>query len=614
MKLRIFTALIFALIGAVSAHATGGPCPASSPLAGHSTCFFIAATGSDSNNGTSESTPWLHAPGMPNCSGTCATVQTSFGSAGTVNGGVGLIFRGGDTWHLGNASASPYTGGTWLPQWQGTSSSCIYEGTQTGCFYVGVDTTWSNTSVCTSGWCRPILNGDNPLSTSEVASCLYQTGSDNVFVNKSAAEYQYWDSFEFTGLCSNDTGAHVGNSSFDAMFVNNGAGNPTATAMMTLSNNLYFHGWTVTTATASNTAIQCYALGGGALTSITGLVVDGSDSLPGACAWGIFPDIAHMKDSMIRYVTQGVANWCHDFHDNIWEHFYNPYVPTHGNALECNGDATGNALGQPQNTPNVYYNNQMRHFDPGFGRGGQVDLWFCPNTMPEYWFDNLTYDLNPTANQGSWDIAGPPTYAGCPNSGGDFMFNNTLVDTVQPCYLGPNSTGGRYLTVENEHLINSPFDGSGAGGCAGGPGNSPSATNVATADAAATLQGYTAGVSGTASANTCANDSTTPCASTAPTNDSVGQGANLQTTCANLASYTQEPAISVDAFNACKYGTTDACVYNSTTHTNVCASTPVARPASGPWDSGAYQYSGLVVLSGQCKAAGISTTAGVGVQ
>ncbi len=37
------------------------------------TTYYIAANGSDSNNGTSKTTPWLHAPGMPSCTGTCAS-------------------------------------------------------------------------------------------------------------------------------------------------------------------------------------------------------------------------------------------------------------------------------------------------------------------------------------------------------------------------------------------------------------------------------------------------------------------------------------------------------------------------------------------------------------
>src|ERR1700683_21618 len=40
---------------------------------GVNSCYYIAANGSDSNNGTSETSPWQHAPGMPACSATCAS-------------------------------------------------------------------------------------------------------------------------------------------------------------------------------------------------------------------------------------------------------------------------------------------------------------------------------------------------------------------------------------------------------------------------------------------------------------------------------------------------------------------------------------------------------------
>jgi len=248
----------------------------------------------------------------------------------------------------------------------------------------------------------------------------------------------------------------------------------------------------------------------------------------------------------------------------------------HINTLECNADASGSS-------PNVFYNNVARHFDKSF-TGGEV-WWFCPNTTPEYWFNNLMYDIG---NSQVWDTAGPPIYS-CSNTGGQFMFNNTLVDVTQPCLLPANNTAGQYLTVYNEHLINTPYDGPG-GKCIGGPS---SKTNVAISDSTATKQGYTTGTSGTiGNGNNCANDTTTPCAPTSSSSSTVGAGMNLQSYCTTLASYTTDPSISIDAANACKYGTTDACTYDATLHTMNCpAQTAIARPASGAWDAGAYQFS-----------------------
>src|SRR4029077_14620960 len=61
--------------------------------------YYIAANGSDSNNGTSKTTPWLHAPGMANCTGTCASTTPQPGDS--------FIFRGGDIWHMQNSTATP---------------------------------------------------------------------------------------------------------------------------------------------------------------------------------------------------------------------------------------------------------------------------------------------------------------------------------------------------------------------------------------------------------------------------------------------------------------------------------------------------------------------------
>jgi hypothetical protein len=538
--------------------------------------YYIAANGSDSNSGTTTSTPWLHAPGMPKCTANCA--------AHTPVSGDRFVLRGGDTWHFGNSAAAPYTGGTWdVSNWWGTESTCVYDGTQTGCIYYGVDKTW----FTGASWSRPILNADNPLSTSKVSSCAYQVGSSNNIVK--IAPWTILDNFEMLGLCTSSSGGTNGDSNTYVVYGGTGTGG----RGMAFELNLYIHGWTITG--ASTGAIPCNSIGGGynGLQTIDHVVIDGSDSLPGACAWGVFPSFYHFKNNMIRYTTQGVGAWCHDIHDNIFEHIYNPSVPTHGNVLECNSDSDGTAVAQPQNTPNVIYNNIFRHYDPTFGSSGQVNLWVCPNTIPEYWFNNIAYDTGMSSGN-FWAIAGTLQYPGCTNTGRQYMFNNTFSGGYQPCHLsGSNPTGGQYLTVVNEHLIGTTWD---SPGCAGGQSD-PS--NITMSFATGAAQGYTLGTRGTADSDTCANDSTKPCSPTSSTNATVGKGANYQQYCTALAGYASERAISVDAATACKYGTTNACRYDTTTHSMKCpGQTPVARSASSAWDVGAYQFSGAAGSSG----------------
>lgn len=559
MKYLRSAAFVIFLLGGGTAFAAG-TCPSGLPVTG-ANCYFIAANGSDANSGTSESSPWMHAPGMATCSGVCASASPSPGQ--------GFIFRGGDIWHFGNSSLSPYTGGEWhMDNWAG--GTCNYEGTTSGCIYWGVDKNWySGTS-----WARPILSGDNPTSTSLVASCAHQVGTDN----NATALYngEYFDNFEMTGFCSSRNPASTGPGQ-DIWIFYGGTGNIFET-------NLYIHGWTATTAAGtSNSTIPCTLLGGStqgtAAQFLIGDVIDGSDSNAGACAWGTFPTFAHMKDSIVRYTTQGVGQGCHDIHDNIFEYISNPNLPTHGNILECNGDASGS-------TPNVFYNNTMRHINSNFFSSGQVGWWFCPNTTPEYWFNNLAYDTGGYNDGNVWAIAGTTQYPDCTNTGTQKMFNNTFSGTIQPCHLsGSNPTGGRYLYVYNEHLLNTPYDGT---GCQGGSGD---ASNVAMTWATGITQGYISAIAGIVDSDTCANETSAACSPTSLTSGTVGTGVNHQDYCSQLATYSAEYAIGTEAADACKYGTTDACGYITSTHTTSCpAHSPVARPTSGAWDSGAYQY------------------------
>lgn len=576
------------------AHAQGGACPASSPLAGNNSCFYISSQGSDSNSGADESHTWLHSPGMINCSANCATEQTALGGSkgngGQSHPGVGFIFRGGDTWHFSNPSPSdgmPYTGGEMYSLW-GSNSNCNYEGTQTGCFYWGVDTTWYNSSVCGGSFCRPIFNGDNPTSTSVVSSCPYptrtinsfdRTNSNNVlfFMADDTQAGVYLDSIEFTGLCSNDTTNSGSNGNNDAELMDNSNTGPNVNFIV----NVYLHGWTVTTAeiNANNTTPNCYAIGGGSVRVMDHVALDGSDSNGQVCSAFQWPRLMHVRYSIFRYAANINAAYYHDVHDNVIEHWFGGDPITHGNFWENNSDY------EASGTANVWYNNVMRHNDPSFSTEGYVGLWFCPNTTPEYWFNNITYDFEQPSGV-SWSVVGPPTYGGCTNTGGQFEFNNTVVDTKIDCAGTNDNTNGQYLTILNNHMINAAYSGA---TCSGGPN---SATNVAMSDATATSQGYTTGSSGTAeNGNNCANDSTRPCSPTAANSGTVGSGTNLQNYCTTLAGYTSEQAIGTDAANACRYSTTDACAYNTSTHTMACpAQTAVARPSSGAWDSGAYEF------------------------
>src|SRR5277367_1517517 len=141
--------LMVFIFSAKSAFAAGGTCPAGAnyvnpsnptgPLVtlssayGITSCYYIDTGGSDSNAGSSESSPWAHAPGMPTCSGVCSSTFPYGVTASAA--GTGFIFKGGDTWGGANFQM------TWT--WYGTSNNQVY---------IGVDPSWA-----TGTWTRPVF-------------------------------------------------------------------------------------------------------------------------------------------------------------------------------------------------------------------------------------------------------------------------------------------------------------------------------------------------------------------------------------------------------------------------------------------------------------------------
>ena len=249
MKIAIIGFALLFLPGAAFAQ---GTCPSGLPVSG-TNCFFIAANGADTNSGTSESTPWVHAPGMPTCASTCASAVPAAGE--------GFIFRGGDTWHTANSGAADgttnaYTGfgvdpnstqsSSWNWDWSGSSSNCTWTwwpdsglpAQTSSCIYIGVDKTWFSGS----SWTRPSFDLDNPLSTSLVASCAFDetTAFHGIALGQFtgypgfADGYLIFDNFNFYGHCLSG----VPNPEWGYMDV--------ITKGYVAVINSYFHGWTET--------------------------------------------------------------------------------------------------------------------------------------------------------------------------------------------------------------------------------------------------------------------------------------------------------------------------------------------------------------------------------
>ena len=566
----------------------GGACPSGASYLNTSTntlvslaslgvnqCYYIAANGSDNNSGTTEASPWLHAPQMPACSANCATVQNQ---SGGIPAGTGLILRGGDTWHFGNSSNSPYTGGTWnfnvSPYPMGTSSNPIY---------VGVDPTWYSGS----SWARPILTGDNPTCDSGnagnggcnsgtmtctasncpgeyyVNSCSYQISSSNNMLDISGLQYYTIDNLEMTGLCENHTISGGGQEvQGDDTYLRYGSLRAPSTFQ-----NLYIHGWTHTQFAGANggpnctTGVVCFnifAFQGSVINGSIGEtlaydVVDGEDADPiggGVCYGGMY-DVAY---SAFRYTSQCIGA-THSFHDNLYEYFYEN---GHSNMFEeVNGLSGTNAI----------YNNVFRHVENGCSSGCGVGLWFYPPAgTTDYFFNNLYYD------EGSIElwIIGQNNQ----NAGTAVMFNNTVEFSSSGAQITGSATHNSVtLKSINNHFITDNSNG-------------PIQTSTFTSATETTdlkMNHSTATTDGYASSQ---NYAYSPTSASSPT---VGAGTNENGSNGAFCSALTSAGLS-DAANVCQSDTRYACSYDSANHAVTCPSrTPNARPATA-WAVGAYEF------------------------
>jgi hypothetical protein len=282
-------------LGATATHAAGGACPSTAqyrntanptgPLVtlaslGVTSCFYVADSGADTNSGTTEASPFLHAPFMPNCASACATAQSAFAA------GEGIIFRGGDTWHyfsgtplIGLPAGYPHgtNGYAWRPTVSGTSSNPVY---------IGVDQTW----FTGSSWTRPIITEDNPvftpsspnptlLDSTAVSSCAFPSGNLDAIAFTGTTFY-ILDNFEWTGMCWNDQ-TDGGNGSNEHSYIKQFQGGGTGSSPRWFFNH-YFHGWSHTRFSCNSITTSTLGSGG------SGYAVNDTFGVNGSEVAGLF--------------------------------------------------------------------------------------------------------------------------------------------------------------------------------------------------------------------------------------------------------------------------------------------------------------------------------------
>lgn len=597
IRTLMFLALIFVARPAFAGGA-GGTCPnganytnPANPTGslvtlsslGITSCYFVAANGSNTNTGTDESHPFQFAPGMNACSNNC--------SIGLLAPGIGIIFRGGDTYHFGNSGASPYAGvvTTCADNENNAGGFCWDDinGTSSHPIIATVDPAW----YTGGSWTRPIFTADNSLCNSGttgtmpdgatctynasnacspssgsactgiyyVSSCVYQVGNSNNLVDFGFSEYLWLDNIELTGLCQ----SHVGQpSSFDAYMQYASINDPV------ILTNLYIHGGSHTMWAAPNgqpacsPSVSCVNLEpffGGPTTSGAPAdsdffnVVDFSDSDP--IQLGSFLGGYNFAYNVFRYMSGTAPSDLHTFHDNLFEYYYSN---GHTNVVESADRGTVNAI----------YNNLFRHLESTTAEGaGDVFLWFGPvaSTTTDYIFNNVMYDVG---NGEYLNFAGTGLTS---NQGNYVLFNNTWqTNYAQPIVRCSLVTSPATVLTTNNHYINdqTPYQ-----TC----GQLTATTELAMTNATATANGYT-------SSQTYAYS---PMLGSSPT---VGVGKNENASNGAFCSGLSSAGLS-DAASACQSDTSYACAYSTSAHAVSCpARTVYARQSTGAWNIGAYEY------------------------
>ncbi|HTZ75093.1 MAG TPA: hypothetical protein VMB47_14315 [Candidatus Aquilonibacter sp.] len=528
----------FSMIAALLTLATAG--------SAFATTYYVAANGSDSNNGTSKQTPWLHAPGMSTCIATCAST--------TINAGDSIILRGGDTWHFGNSGLSPFAGfqsNAWNFTRSGSSTGCNVSPASyvtTSCIYVGVDQTWYSGSA----WARPILNFDNAVTNSVPSSCSYNFWALNP-VNFSGS-YIIVDNLEFVGWCWSTS---TGNQLYSLVSISNGSE----------LKNSYFHGVTATTAVTSTCSggdcDEYWATNGAGNGSGSQYsrrdhnVFDNSDGTfgnnpsYGNCIGPLIlggGEIDHNYFNVTSNIVKYTAVF--SFHDNLINGVYeSPDGGTHGNIDEL---------------------------PPA---GWTIDTYAYNNVLLKNWSIGETYDLYPgdSSSGKAGFIFNNVTNSDVNNLGGNcflvegndsggpgpfYYFNNT---STNACQMRNPGRGSNTATFENNHFIN--YSGSNISDFSSVT-NTDDESEIWQSMATANGQGYTVG------------NNWAPTSSGAST---VGAGAVLSLLFCPLMDNATAATACVEGLPA-----TGPITYNSSAHL---VTDNALVPRGTTWDVGAYQFS-----------------------
>jgi hypothetical protein len=363
------------------------------------TIYYIDfAGGSDSNSGTSKSTPWKHAPGMPgvSCSAGPGLIDCGTTHLGGSYPNYQFIFKGGVTWNI-------YT--TWTIREYGTScmSSIGCDGGPTANnVYFGVDKTW----YTGSSWSRPIMNCGGSANCAAHPGMLQLAPRHAIVV----------DNFEWTGYYWSTS--HADGSFGDCIVLPNDGGNVEFL-------NHYFHGWShgsyVSGTNGDNGKVFCGDTQGvDATSSMHDNVADGSDTAKDSMAFAYGGP--NYSSNYVTQVENGIITaYAVGIHDNFFDNIETTAdfdTTQHHNCYENNGGHN-----------ELVYNNVCQHVG-----AGTLGFWLAPCVgYTSYNFNNILWGFAAQANiidtglsVGSCGEGYTTTSQGYGPGGNLVMFNDTV--------------------------------------------------------------------------------------------------------------------------------------------------------------------------------------------
>jgi len=545
---RVLALIAFSILVAVLYRLVLNALSSGCTINGHiyNVCYYVDyATGSNTNDGLSKTTPFKTPIGAP-------------GHDIAAPQGTAQILKGGVTWPMNAIGCWTWTGG------QGTRSSSNPD-------YIGAgDQIWF-TGV---SWSRPILNGNgasvSPAGCPQVVNTVV---APDIYIFTSNS-YLTIDNIEFTGALWGHTTVTCGLSCDGYVYLH--TNNVTSVHVQ----NSYFHGASMGANTDCAIA-GCnpgFAMYGGTQSPVDVVaendVIDGSDgpevladpSCVGKCEselYGILGHWSYLKHDLARYVSEGFDGGFQYINGNTVEYVRasnNTSSGAHANGIQLDEAYLGCLI----------WNNLVRHTNPV----NRVNLRGVQTLGITNKFGTVCYGWNgviyDTTNNNQWNWA----YASADHSarGTQIMFNWTIAGGPEgapnTANSGANCVTYQWCTVDNIHYI----------------------TNAATSIANCTASTHcTDGGHNLFKTLTVANrhgysSTRTFAYSTTAGGASIGGGGSIVAWCSAIA------AILAEAGADCLADTSYGVGYNSANHTVIVPGrTPNARNTSAP-NHGAYEF------------------------